>query len=66
MTQIIVLTSEKDAPQNVGIIVGDMGPDQAQAMCLAAARHFADVAMEVEIERRMAEMQAKTDADATG
>lgn len=59
MTKIVVLTSEEDAPQNIGVVVGDVSAEQAQAMCLAAARHFADMAMEAEIERRVAEMQVK-------
>ena len=63
MTQIIVLTSEPDAPQNIGIISGDMSLAQAEAMCQAAARHFREQAIEAEVVRRLSTKVEETDND---
>ena len=54
MTQIIVLTTEAGDLQNIGVIAGDISPQQAQAMCLAAARHFQELVVEAEVQRRLA------------
>jgi len=54
LTLILVLTSETDNPAAVGITHSDIAPEQAQAMCLAASRHFAELAIEAEIQRRVA------------
>ena len=54
MTLILVLTTEPENPAAVGITHSGIAPDQAQAMCLAASRHFAELAIEAEIQRRVA------------
>ena len=54
MSNIIVLSSEADNPTAVGVTSSDITPEQAQVMCLAAARHFQDLAIEAEVQRRMA------------
>ena len=62
MTSIIVLTSEPNDPQNIGVISGDMSFEQAEAMCQAAARHFREQAIEAEVQRRLAVSQETKDA----
>ena len=54
LTQILVLTSEDTEPTAVSITHSGIAPDQAQAMCQAASRHFAELAIEAEIQRRIA------------
>ena len=54
MSNIIVLSSEDANPTAVGITHSGIAPEQAQVMCLAAARHFQDLAIEAEIQRRIA------------
>ena len=54
MTLILVLTTEPENPAAVGITHSDVAPEQAQAMCLAASRHFAELAIEAGIQRRIA------------
>ena len=59
MTLILVLTTEPENPAAVGITHSGIAPDQAQAMCLAASRHFAELAIEAEIQRRIAAIGGK-------
>lgn len=54
MTRIIVLTSGAEAPQKVGIIPSQgLTTEQARDMCLAAAQHFTEQAIEEEVQRRL-------------
>jgi len=66
VAQIIVLNCEPESPQNIGVISGDLSPDQAQSMCLAAARHFQELAMEAEIERRLLQAGAPAAEEVAG
>jgi len=59
LTLILVLTTEPENPAAVGITHSGIAPDQAQAMCLAASRHFAELAIEAEIQRRVAAIGGK-------
>ena len=53
MTKIIVLTADNN---QVGITVSDgVTPQQALAVCAAAIRHFQELAMELEVQRRLEE-----------
>ena len=54
LTQILVVASEDTEPTAVGITHSDIAPERAQAMCDAASRHFAELAIEAEIQRRIA------------
>lgn len=55
MTKIIVLTNEENDPHAVSIqTAGNVTPNQAFAICSAATRHFQNILMEAEVERRVA------------
>ena len=61
MTQIVVITAEGDGKIVVSA-AGNILLDQAVAYCEAAARHFRELSIEAEIQRRVAALQAEVAA----
>ena len=58
MTQIIVIVTEGDGEIGVSA-AGNILLDQAVAYCEAAARHFQELSIEAEIQRRVAALQTQ-------
>jgi len=58
VTQIIVIVTEGDGEIGVSA-AGNILLDQAVAYCEAAARHFQELSIEAEIQRRVAALQTQ-------